>query len=483
MIRLLALVAVAVIAFACAPRPIPLVPSARSPEPVDPVPGIPEYELETEVPVWPYHGFCTSPFDHLDRFDKATLNEMISADHLGPPPIPELEEHNYTQPTYPGGRPPRDPRLKLLRDVGGNDASERALALGLAWVARQQRADGSWEFDGTEKEDRITATALVLLTYLGIGETHKTGEELAQERRRNYRLELCACFANVPPQSPGRWDLGRYRKTVAFGLRFLTKACPPSGPNAGKFAGASMTGQALAALVLVEAYCRTRDPDLKPHAQAAVNYLQKVQGPNGSWAGHASENGDLFTTAWVVQALHTARQAGDIFVDDRVIKKAVAFLNLAAGPRKSMYGTLGSADAKTGTTATAAGLLCRHLLDGWKEDHPGMIDGVAGLVKNRPDKNNRDPLYLYYATRVLARYGGEDWKLWNEGPKTADGVRKGGFRDVLVGSQIRPDDAAKLGSWDPTGEWGRLYGRLGTTALNVLTLEVYYRDLPLYKQN
>jgi hypothetical protein len=30
---------------------------------------------------------------------------------------------------------------------------------------------------------------------------------------------------------------------------------------------------------------------------------------------------------------------------------------------------------------------------------------------------------------------------------------------------------------------GKRYGRLGTTALNVLTLEVYYRYLPLYKRS
>ena len=36
------------------------------------------------------------------------------------------------------------------------------------------------------------------------------------------------------------------------------------------------------------------------------------------------------------------------------------------------------------------------------------------------------------------------------------------------------------GSWDPSGPWGRYGGRLYSTAISTLTLEVYYRLLPLY---
>ena len=79
-------------------------------------------------------------------------------------------------------------------------------------------------------------------------------------------------------------------------------------------------------------------------------------------------------------------------------------------------------------------------------------------------------------------YEGEDWKNWNEGPKGPDGTRKGGMRDWLVSNQNRKD-GAKLGSWDPEGGYfGSSCGRLGTTAVSLLTLEVYYRHLPLYKR-
>ena len=36
------------------------------------------------------------------------------------------------------------------------------------------------------------------------------------------------------------------------------------------------------------------------------------------------------------------------------------------------------------------------------------------------------------------------------------------------------------GSWEPTGEWAPVAGRVYQTALCTLMLEVYYRYLPLY---
>src|SRR5262249_3947646 len=38
-------------------------------------------------------------------------------------------------------------KSRLLREGGGNEASELAVARGLAWLARQQKANGSWVYD------------------------------------------------------------------------------------------------------------------------------------------------------------------------------------------------------------------------------------------------------------------------------------------------------------------------------------------------
>ena len=355
--------------------------------------------------------------------------------------------------TFPGRT--GAPKSRLIREGGGNADSERAVARGLAWLARQQKADGSWEFDQGAKEEKAGATGMALLPFLGAGVTHKGGDN-----------------------SEG----ARYRKAVTAGIDYLVKNCPLDGPNAGRMS-TDMTAQAIASIALCEAYGMTKDKELKPAAQAAINYLQKAQGANGSWGDTAGVNGDIFTVGWVVQALQSAKLSKDLVVDVEVIKKAIKFLDFASGgSRKSMYGTIDNTDAKAGTTLTAVGLLCRYYIDAWTPSHPGMIDGIAGLTKNPPSATNGDPLYLYYTAQVIHFYEGEDWKNWNEGLKTAEGTRKDGMRDLLVGGQIKKD-GPNLGSWDAdAGAFGKRYGRLGTTSLSVLTLAVYYRHLPLYKR-
>jgi hypothetical protein len=350
-------------------------------------------------------------------------------------------------------------KATLLKQFGGNEASEKAVELALAWLARQQMKDGGWEFDQGSKECKVAATGLVLLAFLGAGETHKD-------------------------------EKGKYKAVVEKGLQYLQKLTPANGPNAGRLS-TNMYEQAIGTMALVEAYGITKDKELKPYAQAAISYIQRVQGPNGSWGYGPSANGDTSIVGWQIQALKAAQLTKDLIVDDRVIKKATKFLDLAAGgSRKSMYGYADDKGAAPGTPLTAVGLLCRYYIDAWGPSHPGMIDGVAGLVKHPPlDKGDgklpaiSNMYYYYYATQVVRFYGREDWKTWNEGPKSDKGIRKGGMRDWLVGQQVKKE-GLNLGSWDPEMGWfGTSCGRIGTTAMCTLTLEVYYRYLPLYRED
>jgi hypothetical protein len=136
---------------------------------------------------------------------------------------------------------------------------------------------------------------------------------------------------------------------------------------------------------------------------------------------------------------------------------------------------------------TAVGLLCRYYFSGWGPANGGMSEGVEGLMKNGPKPGGAlgarggDLYYYYYATQVVHFYGGKEWRDWNEGP-LVDGKRTGGMRDWLVKLQV--DKGKDSGSWDPDGgSIGGSGGRLGTTCLAILTLEVYYRHLPLFKRD
>jgi hypothetical protein len=313
----------------------------------------------------------------------------------------------------------------------------------LAWLASQQGPDGSWLFDSGEGEDRVAATGLALLPFLAAGCTHIRAE-----------------------YEPYR---GKYRDTVLNGLRFLMRMCRRSG----RFDSTSVTGQAIATLALCEAYGMTTDPLLEPYARSALNFLQRSQDTSGGWSDGPGGASDISVTGWAVQALLAGRAAG-LDAHPLVIRNTMRFFDsVAAAARK--------AAPDPDPVPAAIGLLGHSLIGDWEKKHPELIAGVAGLVKNTQPAT-RDPLYLYYTSWVMNRYGGDHWSDWNEGLRGADGNRNGGVRDGLVGTHLRRGAGANTGSWEASGEFGRRYGCLGTTALNVLTLTVYDRHAPAKKK-
>ena len=67
---------------------------------------------------------------------------------------------------------------------------------------------------------------------------------------------------------------------------------------------------------------------------------------------------------------------------------------------------------------------------------------------------------------IVAMYqvGGTYWRKWNEAMKLA-----------IVQSQHPNGSGARTGAWDPIGAWGPDCGRVVSTALMAMCLEVYYR--------
>ena len=66
------------------------------------------------------------------------------------------------------------------------------------------------------------------------------------------------------------------------------------------------------------------------------------------------------------------------------------------------------------------------------------------------------------------QHDGEPWEEWNAS-----------LRDTLVG--LQRTSGSQAGSWDPNGKWAGIGGRLYSTALSTMSLEVYYRFLRIYQ--
>jgi len=78
--------------------------------------------------------------------------------------------------------------------------------------------------------------------------------------------------------------------------------------------------------------------------------------------------------------------------------------------------------------------------------------------------------YNYYATQVLHHFGGPHWKRWNEV-----------MREQLINTQDKAGH--ERGSWGGRDHYIGSGGRLYVTSLSIMTLEVYYRHMPLYRDD
>ena len=391
----------------------------------------------------------------------STLKQMLSdmSDGLTSDQINSPEDRDFAMDLEPtdaqmesiykqgefGGRSQAG-RQAALKKFGGTAESEKAVSSGLKWLQSIQREDGSWSFAsqgpgakaGRLRRSEVGATSLALLCFLGSGHTHTSD--------------------------------GPYRDNVERGLRFIgqnAKIVQGSADLRGDSEGNSgMYIQGLATICLSEAHALERhDSDLEKLTTMAVTFIERAQNlTDGGWRYRPRDDaGDMSVVGWQLMALYSAK-AGRIRVDSSSLRRARDFLrDVQTEKDGSRYAYMpGQRDRPS---MTAVGLLCRMYL-GWRRDNEGLQKGVKHLAAVGPSR--KDPYYNYYATQVMHHFGGDEWKAWNSV-----------LREHLVSTQIKEGPAA--GSWRPTDHHGDSGGQLYQTALSLMTLEAYYRHLPLYR--
>ncbi|MGI9515661.1 MAG: prenyltransferase/squalene oxidase repeat-containing protein [Pirellulaceae bacterium] len=357
-------------------------------------------------------------------------------------------------------------RMKHVRQNGGNAASENAVKLALDWLAEHQLANGSWNFDhrlapgtilspnpGDFNEAPNAATSMALLCFLGAGQTHIEGD---------------------------------YKEVVENGLAFLLNngVRTRNGLTFEEDQG-GLYNHGLAAIALCETYAMTDDIRFAQPAQEALRYIEWSQDPiGGGWRYEPKQAGDTSAVGWQIMALKSAHMCG-LEVDSAVIRMARRFLNFVSSESGTFYGYTHPVEERR-KGVTSVGLLSQMYL-GWTKDNPALTAGVKWIGERGPHVGDWKPdmmslseaekprfrcgmYYNYYATQLMRQYGGEKWDKWNLE-----------MRDFLIATQAT--EGAAKGSWffqDPD-EGGYIHGgRLYATTLACMTLEVYYRYLPLY---
>jgi hypothetical protein len=349
-------------------------------------------------------------------------------------------------------------RTRLLRKRGGSAATEKAVAASLGWLARTQGSSGLWDadgFDGATDEDKgggwhgervpcrfdTEVSALAALAFLGAGHTH-LGE-------------------------------GLHRETVARAVARLRTSTR----------GGTLFATAFATQALTEAFDMTGDKSLRSAIRQGIEVMTGSRLPDGGWRyypGSRMASGVPTTTA-VVRALHAAEKAG--FDVDGAYKEPVLELLDRLVDKESgrvAYHIDAHKLGYTPTTTNAASALLVRTLLGVPSSDPRIRKGVAAIGKRKPRwsikfkrvKVKGTPrevqigylqhYYWHHGTEALVRIGNESWRSWN-----------GALRKALLGKQRK--DGVAAGSWDPVGTYGKVGGRVYSTALCALMLEAYYR--------
>ena len=348
-------------------------------------------------------------------------------------------------------------RLGLVQLQGGSTETEAAVVAALAWLAKAQSADGRWDANryGAGQEQAVLGhnrggagrnadtgiSALALLAFLGAGNSHQQGD---------------------------------YQDTVRRGLEFLLRSQASDGSLFGESTlYAQMYCHSMATFALAEAQAMTGDDRIRPAVEKAVEFSLRAQHPaTGGWRYRpAVDVGDTSQLGWQMMSLASAQRAG-IEVPTHTWVRVGRFLRSV---RRGQYGGLASyrPDGPPSTSMTAEAFYCRRCC---RASAASPLTNKQWTKRQRPCWHRclRDRInlyYWYYATLALHQRqqmndaAAAAWGTWNEA-----------LSEVLVSTQQTLGDDA--GSWNTNTVWGGYGGRVYTTAMAAMCLEVYYRYAP-----
>ncbi len=335
-------------------------------------------------------------------------------------------------------------RKGALSAFGGSGRGEDAVMRALRWLKENQGPDGSWAV--CEPTAPPAMAGLALLCFLAHGET---------------------------PASP------EFGATVEKAMKYIVSQQKSNGGFGDNvFSQPGVYQHGICTYAIAESFGLTKIMALKDAMEKGIQVIIDGQQAGGGYDYAYAKGGrwDLSVTGWQYQALKAAKMAGSTNPGlEGAIEKGINFLRTTAHQPTKGFGY--SSPAST-PSMTGAGTLCLQLMG--KPDCPEVRSGLkwmneskeavfdvdwnVGNAKAGKPSTARNPVYAwYYITQAKFQKGESDWKEWNAK-----------FTTALIRNQIVE---GKLGHWEGGDSFGKVY----TTTLCTLMLEVYYRYLPTFK--
>ena len=344
-----------------------------------------------------------------------------------------------------------------------------AVARGLAYLARHQNPDGSWNDRVGRKvhmhyrgsvSPHVGVTSLAGIAFLSAGIL--PGQGPAGQLGRGRSRQLRGAGGGLPPSYP---------ELLERALEYIMNHTGATGFISDR--GSRMYSHAFATLLLAEVYGTgyyRGHARLKDCLKRATGLIVKVQNKEGGWRYRPlAADADMSVTVCQVVALRAARNAG-IEVPRDTIRRAVLYVKRSF--RRDLGGDFGAFTYQLGPqfrgvhsrhsfALTAAGVTT---LYGAGEYNAAEIrDGLRFLWFARDElprnkaRRSFDYYYgQYYAVQAAFQKGGAYWRQWYE--------------------SIRRD---LLGLQEPDGRWTDLVGSNYATAMATIILQFPNQYLPI----
>jgi hypothetical protein len=280
---------------------------------------------------------------------------------------------------------PQD-RLRRLKEAGGTEKGEEAVVKALDFLQKTQNADGSWD-----TAHPVAMTGFAVLVYMGHCETpqsKKYGETVTKAITYlvNNGMKQDGRLTNKPANSI-QWvyDHGIATYALAESYTFCSKL-------------------------------NIKIPDLDKVVKKAGEIIMKGQAPSGGWNyvyGQAP-TGDNSVGFWQIQALKACKHTG-LWKDsefDRHIRLALDWLEKVQGPD----GAIGYRnDPNRSPGLTGGGVLAFQMWgEGSSKEAKKGVDWIEKNAKFTWGGHDANLYYHYYMIQAMLNHGGKEWDKYND---------------------------------------------------------------------
>ncbi len=315
-------------------------------------------------------------------------------------------------------------------------AAAAAVKKAVAWLANNQRADGTFPGNHGNSSGVTGACAIALMSQ---GHLPGTGE---------------------------------YGVQTAKAIKFILDTAQPDGLLYQAWMGGHgpMYFHGLATLALAEAWGQTGDRRTREALRKAIDLICATQNQKGGWRYQAKiSDDDLSVSVFQLMALRAARDAG-MDVPKEVIDAGIEYVKSCHNPKgQGKDGGFGyTPGGGSGFARSAAGVTSLQVAGDYRASE--VVEGIEYLMTFKPmtdRKADNEEWYHYglyytamgmYQAQSLGAQGKRWWNTWYPAA----------VRDLL--DRQKPD-----GNWQGNFE-------AYDTAMGVLVLTIPYRYLPIYQK-